>query len=96
MIVPEDEEPEGEQWHEKINHEDQTELFSAKPEPEPPQAPPSGDAASDAIPNGANPDTDQEGIQAAQHGEAPFHEVWIPRLRKFFDTLSCPLCRSWQ
>ena len=85
MIVPEDEEPEGEQWYEKINHEDQTELFSAKAEPEP-QVPPSADAASDAFPYGANLDTDQEGIPAAKHGEAPFHEVWIPRLRKFFDS----------
>ena len=88
MIVPEDEEPEGEQWHEKINHEDQTELFSAKAEPEP-QALPSAEATAKSLqdfPYGANLDTDQESIPAAKHVEAPFHEVWIPRLRKFFDS----------
>jgi len=88
MIVPEDEEPEGEQWHEKINHEDQTDFFSAKAESEL-QVPASVEETTDpghAYPYGANLDADQESIPAAEHGEAAFHEVWIPRLRKFFES----------
>jgi hypothetical protein len=87
MMEPEDEELENEQWHEKINHEDQTELFSAKAEPEPVAAP-TAKAASEsgqADPNGGKLDTDQESAPVAKDGEAPFHEVWIPRLRKFFE-----------
>ncbi|MGA2848054.1 MAG: hypothetical protein ABSE46_03585 [Terracidiphilus sp.] len=87
MMEPEDEEPEGEQWHEKINHEDQTELFSAKAEPEPVAAP-LVEAASDpgkAAPNGSSLDPQQECVPPTNQGEAPFLEVWIPRLRRFFE-----------
>jgi len=88
MILPEDEEPEGEQWHEKINHEDQTELFSAKAESEIEASAPVEEATDpgQVYPYGANLDTDQESVPAAKHGEAPFHEVWIPRIRKFLET----------
>ncbi|MGA2652375.1 MAG: hypothetical protein ABSF28_17705 [Terracidiphilus sp.] len=89
MILPEDEEPEGEQWHEKISHEDQTEFFSEKAEAELKIVSASAEETTDpsqANPSGANLITDQKSIPAAKHGEAPFHEVWIPRLQKFFES----------
>lgn len=89
MMEPEEEELEGEQWQEKINHEDQGELFSAKAEPEP-ELPAAAESAFDskqAYPYGVDLDTDQEGVPAAKQGdEIPSHEGWIPRVRKFFET----------
>lgn len=88
MIVPEDEEPEGEQWHEKINHEDQTEFFSENAEPELKAVSASAEETTDPSQinsSDANLDTDKKSIPAAKQGEAPFHEDWIPRLQRFFE-----------
>lgn len=84
MILPEDEEPEGEQWHEKINHEDQTELFTEEPETEL-KAPAPGEEVTDpAQANAAKPDGDK--VPAAKPAEVPFHEAFIPHLKKFFES----------
>jgi hypothetical protein len=88
MIEPEEEELEGEQWQEKINHEDQGELFTAAAETDP-GTPASAENASDsglAYPFGVSLNSDQEGAPAAeQSAETPLHEALIPRLRKFFE-----------
>jgi hypothetical protein len=88
MMEPEEEELEGEQWQQRIDHEDQTELFSSSAETEPgPPAPAENTSDSgQAYAFGENLDTDQKGAPAANHGDAtPLHESWIPRLRKFFE-----------
>jgi hypothetical protein len=91
MIEPEDEEleVEGEQWHQKIDHEDQHELFNEAPEPVEVKPEPPGEEASDSSQSqrlGANPAANQENLQAgAPADERPLHEVWIPRIRKFLE-----------
>jgi len=69
-----EQEPEGEEWHSKIHHEDQADFTFPEPEPEPePQ-----------IPAEANPD-----VQAPDPALEPpvipptFLELWNQRIRKF-------------
>jgi hypothetical protein len=88
MIEPGDEEleGEGEQWQQKINHEDQHELFAEAPEPIEGKSEHSIGEVSDpsqAQTIGANPAANQD--PGAPVAEKPLHEVWIPRIRKFLE-----------
>jgi hypothetical protein len=84
MLEPEELELEEEQWHQKINHEDQGELFTAAPEVEPETPPEEIKDPGLESPLGAGADPKQPLIPP--HGtEAPLHEVWIPRIRKFLE-----------
>lgn len=90
MIEPEDEEleVEGEQWQQKINHEDQKEMFTEAPEPvevkvEPPAENSAPSQAPQLVANqAANQASPESGAPVA---EKPLHEVWIPRILKFLE-----------
>jgi hypothetical protein len=86
-MEPEEEELEGEQWQEKINHEDQGELFSAKAEtePAPSEVPENASESGQDYPFGVSPDANQESDPAAkQSGDTPLHGDLVSRLRQFF------------
>jgi hypothetical protein len=87
MIEPEDEEleGEGEQWHQKINHEDQHDLFAEALAPIEGKSEHPIEEVSDpghAPTIGANQEHLNPGAPLA---EKPLHEVWIPRIRKFLE-----------
>ncbi|MGA3047330.1 MAG: hypothetical protein ABSD67_11940 [Terracidiphilus sp.] len=91
MIEFEDEEleVEGEQWQQKINHEDQKEMFTEAPEPVGVKAEPPAEEASDpgqTPPPSTNQAANQQlpGVDAFV-AEKPLHEVWIPRILKFLE-----------
>jgi len=87
MIEPDEEELEGEQWQQRIDHEDQGELFSAKVETDPATSavPEDGSESGQAYPFGVSLEADHEGPPAAkQPGDSPSHEDLVPRFRKFF------------
>jgi hypothetical protein len=91
MIEPEDEEleGEGEQWHQKVSHEDQHELFAEAPEPVEAKSEHPIEEVSDpskAQTFGANQAANQKHLEGgAPVAEKPLHEVWIPRIRKFLE-----------
>jgi len=86
---PSEEELEGEQWHQKIHHEDQTELFSAATETPgaaeaKPDSPPKEIADPGQIdPSGVKADTDQELVEAPKAGDASqLSAEWMLPIRK--------------
>jgi hypothetical protein len=86
MLELDEQELEEEQWHEKINHEDQAELFTAAAEVEPEAAPEEIKEPGQENPLNAGTDTNQKQAPIPPHGtDAPLHEVWIPRIRKFLE-----------
>lgn len=92
MMEPyeDDEELEGEQWHEKINHEDQAELFSAVTEA-PAEVIPEAQAVEASSPGqvqprGPVPAANWEDLSSPpQVNETSFAGLWIPRIRKFLE-----------
>jgi hypothetical protein len=82
----EEPEPPEEEWHSRINHEDQRDFVFPEPEPEPkpepePQVPPEPDPNGKAqYPFGVDPNTDPHSQQTPLPS---FADEWMPRIRQF-------------
>jgi hypothetical protein len=101
MTDADEQEPEGDGWHSKITHEDQSELVFPEPGAEPePQNPPataaegesqeSSGAVADAEPSatsGEKSAADRRNFtDVPPESQSPFLEVWIPRIQKFLSS----------